>query len=127
MPATAFFGKDGTVLSVGGVDMLGTFETMSASPENTVVEHNGPQDEVHYSTAVRTKLNLEIGGFVPATGGADALDIVKAKTVVAVSCDLLDGRTLSGDFTPVSASVETQTEPSKYRLSLESFGDWTIT
>jgi len=127
MPDGVFFGKDGTVLSVGGNDLLGLFETVSGSFENTVVEHNGPQDAVHYSTAIRSKCTIEVGGYVPASGGADAVDLVKAKDAVAVSTDLLDGRTLAGNFTPMSANAETQTETSKYRLRMESYGDWTLT
>lgn len=129
MPTSVLFGKDGTVLTVSGASYLGSFETISGSMENTVAEHNGPQDEVHYSTALRTKLTIQLTGYEPATGGGVPADLVKAKTAVAVACTNLmwGGRSLAGTFTPVSCSNDGQTEASKYNMTLESFGYWTLT
>lgn len=129
MPTSVLFGKDGTVLTVDGDSYLGSFETISGNIENMVAEHNGPQDEFHYSTALRSKLTINLTGFEPASGGGVPADLVKAKTAVTVACTNLmwGGRALAGTFTPVSCSNETPTEASKYSMTLESFGEWTLT
>lgn len=128
MPTSVLFGKDGTVLTVDGTSYLGSFETISGNMENVMAEHNGPQDDVNYSTALRTKLTIQLTGFEPASGGGVPADLVKAKAAVAVACNNLmwGGRALAGTFTPVSCSNETPIEASKYNMTLESFGDWTL-
>ncbi len=128
MPTSVLFGKDGTLLTVDGTSFLGSFETLSGSIENTEVEHNGPQDEFNFSTMVRSKMTVQITGFEPATGGGTPLDMAKAKEQVALLCNNMvgGGRNLSATMNVQSASAETQTEPTKYNMTLVSYGEWTL-
>ena len=127
MPANVLFGKDGSVLSIGGADFLGYFKSCRAEYANEVKDHSGPADTFSYSTAVRTKVTLTVESYMPASGGSTALDLVAAKTAVAVSTDLIDGRTLAGTFTPTSANGEASDDPGSESLTLESYGTVTIT
>ena len=126
MPGNVLFGKDGTILSVGGTDMLGYFKTCRAEFSNKEVEHSGPNDDWEFSTVVRTGVTLTIESFMQSSGGSAAIDLVTAKAPVAVSTDLIDGRTLAGTFTPISASGDSGDDVGSESLTLKSYGAATI-
>lgn len=126
MPANVLFGKSGSILSIGGADFLGYFKTCRAEFANKEVEHSGPQDDWEYSTVLRTGVTLTVESFMPSSGGSTAIDLVMARATVAVSTDLIDGRTLAGTFTPVSASGDAGDDSGSESLTLKSYGTVTI-
>ncbi len=126
MPDNVLFMKDATVLSVGGTDFLGYSKSARATFENKEAPHSGPQDDWEYQTVTRTGVTVVIDSFMPASGGSTAADLVKARANVALSADCFDGRTMSGTFTPISASNEAGDEAGSESLTLKSYGTVTI-
>lgn len=127
MPDNVLLGKDGTVLTVGGTDMLGYFKTCRAEYANREVEHSGPQDDWEYSSVTRTGVTITVESYMPSSGGSTAIDLVAARTPVTVTTDLIDGRSLSGTFTPISASGEAGDDAGSESLTLKSYGEVVIT
>jgi hypothetical protein len=125
MPETAFFGKDGTVLSIGGVNYLGSFKTCRGSVATREADHSGPQDKEEYATITKKRLTLTIEAFTPASGGASALDLVGKR--VTVSANTIDGRTLAGTFNVTDAEASSGEEAGSESLTCKSVGAWTLT
>lgn len=123
MPASVYFLKNATVLTVGGDDYLGTIKDATASISTKEADHSGPMDDEEYATIVKKRLTISINSFTPASGGADPL--AKAGTQVAVVCDAVDGLAINGTFNVTDGEASGSDDAGSNSITLKSVGPWT--
>lgn len=125
MPDSVLIAQDGSLWTVDGDDLLGTMREVSLRGATRLIDTSGPMDTVEYSRASRAGLELTARHFVPAAGAA-ALDLIGATTAFTVTCDLLDGRTLTGTFLCPDAGATANDDANEQSMTLKSTGTWTI-
>ena len=123
MPAAVWFGNNGTVLSVDGNDLLGSFKTFKASGSTKEVDHTGVHDVAEYSTVRHIRLSLAVDFWTPVSG-SPAMSMLGKRVVVSADC--ADGRILAGLFNVTGADSSGDDSAGNSSLKLDSFGPWTI-
>jgi len=129
MPENVIFGRDGSILTVGDKNLLGTFKTCSIRVTKDNVDHSGPQDEWVFRTPRRNDCSVDIETFIRTASDDDSFDLVMpfGTDTVTLTCDLPSGKTFTGDFHVAEVGVSVSDEPNAQSLRLESTGEPTST
>jgi len=133
MPAGVMFAKCGSVFTLtgegGAHDILATFRTAEIRITQDSVEHSGPRDDFVYRTPRRSSATVTATVFVTGAGEF-MLDLIPTDycppTAVGVECDLVDGRSFTGDFHVTEVGGSASDDPNECNVTLESDGPWSI-
>jgi len=119
-------GKSGTLLTIGGSDVLATFKTHKIGIKGSSVEHNGPQDDFECRTQIRMGATFSVDRYIAATSDSGLLALMVPGSPVLLSSDLSTGNSWVGTFVLDSVDWDNGDDPTIEAISGSSTGSFSL-